>query len=404
VAHIAFLSIPAHGHIIPTLDVVRELVRRGHRVTYVTTKEFGDVVASAGARPASYESTAARYSEASTYQRDEIMGILMMSLEEGTGALTGLAAAVEGDLPDLLVYDLTLYTAGRAASRKYGIPAVQSFPIFATNERFSFAQRVFERAGGSLSVLRGEEGGLDFMNGLQEWIDHHLPAAEVNAFALLTTVEPVNLVFLPREFQISAELFDERFQFVGPCQDPVPTGDWQPPAGAPPVVLASLGTSYGTGEFFRMCADAFDGLAVHAVLTTGDKFDLAELGELPANVEARPWVPHLDVLAHAGAFVTQGGMSSTMQALALGVPMVVVAKGGENQVNADRLVEVGCAELLPPAELTSASLRAAVIRVLADEGMHEAAGRMRRHIENAGGATRAADVLEARLARTPAAS
>jgi MGT family glycosyltransferase len=35
--HLAFISIPAAGHVNPTLAVVAELVRRGHRVTYFTS-------------------------------------------------------------------------------------------------------------------------------------------------------------------------------------------------------------------------------------------------------------------------------------------------------------------------------------------------------------------------------
>ncbi|MEU8814244.1 macrolide family glycosyltransferase [Actinoplanes sp. NPDC048796] len=404
VSHIAFLSIPSHGHIIPTLDVVRELVRRGHRVTYVTTEEFAGTVAAAGAEPVRYASTAARYQEASTYQREEVMGILMMSLEEGTGALDALEPVLRADRPDLLVYDLTLYTAGRAASRKHGIPAVQTFPIFASNERFSLAHRVFQRAGGAVGVLNGgDSGGLEFLTALRDWLERYLPGGGASAFEVLTTVEPLNLVFLPREFQIEQQLFDERFQFVGPCQDLEPGGQWQPPGDGRPVVLASLGTTYGSAKFFRMCAEAFAGLPLHMVMTTGDKFDVAELGPLPSNIEARPWVPHLDVLAHAGVLVTQGGMSSTMQALALGVPLVVVPHGGENAVNADRLAELGCGTLLPPEELTAAALRRAVTETLADEGMREAAVRMSRHVAAAGGAPRAAEVLEARIAEAVAA-
>ena len=33
--HLAFVSLPAHGHVNPALPVVAELVRRGWRVSYV---------------------------------------------------------------------------------------------------------------------------------------------------------------------------------------------------------------------------------------------------------------------------------------------------------------------------------------------------------------------------------
>ena len=35
-----FCSIPAHGHVNPTLPVVRELVRRGHSVRYYEVEPF----------------------------------------------------------------------------------------------------------------------------------------------------------------------------------------------------------------------------------------------------------------------------------------------------------------------------------------------------------------------------
>ena len=48
-AHIAMVSIPAHGHVHPSLEVIRELVRRGHRVTYANDAAFADVIQGTGA-------------------------------------------------------------------------------------------------------------------------------------------------------------------------------------------------------------------------------------------------------------------------------------------------------------------------------------------------------------------
>lgn len=47
--HIAFICLPAAGHVNPTLPVVSELVRRGHRVTYATAEKYAKSVESAGA-------------------------------------------------------------------------------------------------------------------------------------------------------------------------------------------------------------------------------------------------------------------------------------------------------------------------------------------------------------------
>ena len=46
----AFLNISAHGHINPTLPIVRELVGRGEKVTYLLPEEFRETVESVGAK------------------------------------------------------------------------------------------------------------------------------------------------------------------------------------------------------------------------------------------------------------------------------------------------------------------------------------------------------------------
>jgi len=47
---IFFFSIPAHGHVNPTLPVVSELVSRGHAVRYYETPEFRERIEAAGAQ------------------------------------------------------------------------------------------------------------------------------------------------------------------------------------------------------------------------------------------------------------------------------------------------------------------------------------------------------------------
>src|ERR1700689_579247 len=47
--HIAFFSIAKPPHINPTLPIVAALVRRGHRVTYVTSEAFASRITALGA-------------------------------------------------------------------------------------------------------------------------------------------------------------------------------------------------------------------------------------------------------------------------------------------------------------------------------------------------------------------
>ncbi|MDD3920799.1 MAG: glucosyltransferase, partial [Eubacteriales bacterium] len=46
---IAFFCIPAYGHTNPTVQVVRELTRRGHEVWYFSFTQFKEKIEGAGA-------------------------------------------------------------------------------------------------------------------------------------------------------------------------------------------------------------------------------------------------------------------------------------------------------------------------------------------------------------------
>lgn len=48
-SRITFFNIPAYGHTNPTLEVVRELVKRGHEVHYYSFREFRDRIENTGA-------------------------------------------------------------------------------------------------------------------------------------------------------------------------------------------------------------------------------------------------------------------------------------------------------------------------------------------------------------------
>lgn len=47
---VLWFCIPAYGHTNPTIEVVRELVRRGHEVRYYSFEEFRNKIEGAGAQ------------------------------------------------------------------------------------------------------------------------------------------------------------------------------------------------------------------------------------------------------------------------------------------------------------------------------------------------------------------
>jgi UDP:flavonoid glycosyltransferase YjiC (YdhE family) len=115
------------------------------------------------------------------------------------------------------------------------------------------------------------------------------------------------------------------------------------------------------------------------VLVTGWK------AERRGHVRVEAWVPQADVLPHAAVVVCHGGTSTTLGALAAGVPLVVCPLFADQAANG-RLVEAaGCGITLGPdtpsalRTLTQEDvepLRAAVERVLGDPAYRRAAERV----------------------------
>jgi UDP:flavonoid glycosyltransferase YjiC (YdhE family) len=99
-AHIAMVSIPAHGHVNPSLDIVRTLVARGHRVTYANALSFADVIKRTGAEFKPYQSTLPSPDE--VWSEDPIEQLTLF-LDDAIAMFPQLRAMYADDRPDLFL-------------------------------------------------------------------------------------------------------------------------------------------------------------------------------------------------------------------------------------------------------------------------------------------------------------
>jgi MGT family glycosyltransferase len=393
--HVFLNPLPAYGHVTPTLAVVTELIERGHKVTFATTAEFADAVSATGAVSLCYESDLAGKVQPERFTADYVAREPLRCIEENIRTTRFFERNFDG-VPDLFVYDVSTFPAGRALSAKYDRPAIQLFPVFASNERFVFGHRQAAELDEPISA--GHPAIVEFLEKVGEFVAEHGLDTTVERF--LTPCDEANLVFLPKEFQLGAEDFDDRHTFVGPCLPREHDRSWRPPDGSP-VVLISLGTTFNRNPaFFRRCAEVFADLPWHVVLTLGSRVDVAELGPLSSTVEAHQWLPHAGVLEHASVFVCHAGMGTMMEALSFGVPLVLVPPDvTEHRLNARRAAELGLGRMVSSVDVSAEEIRDAVLAVAGDRETRDRVARMRDVVRGAGGAIRAADVIESRLPR-----
>ncbi|GAA2460367.1 macrolide family glycosyltransferase [Streptomyces macrosporus] len=382
-AHIAMVGIPAVSHVLPSLEIIRELVARGHRVTYANDPAVADLIAATGAELVPCAST---LPVADNDWPDDPIAAMGLFLDDAIQALPRLRAVYDHDPADLYLYDIGAYAA-RALAESQGRPVMQLSPTFVAWDGYD------QDVAAHLRHLPGADA---YRAKFAQWLaDCGASTTDVDAFS----GPPARaLALIPRAMQPHADRVDtDTVTFVGPCfATRAGADDWTRPADAEKVLLISLGSAFTRQpEFYRQCLAAYGNLpGWHVVLQIGKYTDPRELGAIPPNVEVHSWVPQRAILAQADAFVTHAGMGGCGEGLLAGVPMIAVPQAAEQFVNADRLVELGVARRIDTPDATAETLRAALHDLVTDAEVARRSARLRADARAEGGTPRAADLIE----------
>jgi MGT family glycosyltransferase len=391
-AHIAFFNIPAVGHVYPSLGVVAELARRGHKVSYASIDRRREVIEAAGAHLVEYTTTRPKESDPSMKAPDREVYLamaLLMFIDEADHTLPQIEAALAADPPDLVVFDRMSF-GGRIYALKHKVPSVQLWPMMVSAEYWSLF-RDYAPYDESHPVF------LEYADKLTDLLRRNGVGVTVDEF-LGSPADAGNVSFYPRSFQFKGDEHDDRYNFVGPSPRPRDAvSGWAPPADGRPVLLISLGSVYNAlPNFYDTCVAAFRDSPWHVVLAVGERTDPASLVDVPVNIEVHQVVPQLEVLAHATVFLSHAGMGGIMEALSARVPLVTLPQTVEQESNSLRLQQLGLGHWLP-RDFTAEQMREAVDDIAADPAVRERLAAMHRDIVSAGGAAAAADVIEGML-------
>ncbi|MFI1223416.1 MULTISPECIES: macrolide family glycosyltransferase [unclassified Streptomyces] len=378
---------PIVSHVLPGLGLIRELVARGHRVSYADDPAVADLITATGAE---FVPCTTLLPVADNNWPADPVAAMDLFLDDAVQALPQLHTAYDHDPADLYLYDIGAYAA-RALAESQGRSLMQLSPSFVAWEGYEDEVAAH---------LRALPGATAYREKFAHWLAGCGAATlDVDAFS----GPPARaLALIPRAMQPSADKVDsERVTFVGPCFDARADLDrWTRPEGAENVLLVSLGSAYTRRpDFYRQCIAAYGNLpGWHVVLQIGKYTDPRELGDIPPNVDVHSWVPQRAILEQADAFVTHAGMGGCGEGLLAGVPMIAVPQGAEQFMNADRLVELGVARRIDTPDATAETLRAALDELVTDPGTARRSARLRAEARSEGGIPRAAALIEDMLA------
>lgn len=383
-AAIFFFSLPAHGHVNPTLPLVRELTSRGHRVLYYDVEAFREKIEAAGAQFVPIDA----YMPPAPEDIDRRAGKDFASLIEMAADLTlSLNERVAQDVaehhPACVVGD-SVCIWGKLLARRHGLPFICSTTTFAFNDQ---SARLMKRQPGE--VLRMLLGMPRMARKLRQLSEHGHDAPDVISLIGNDTKTPT-IVYTSRLFQPMSETFGDSYAFVGPSvmqRYPRRPHDR-------PLVYVSLGTVLNNApDFYRSALQALSGMDCDAILSIGDAVDPAALGPAPGNVRIYPRVNQLEVLAGADVFLTHCGMNSVSESLLCGVPMVLFPQHGEENAVAIRCEQLGAGLRLKRP--SASCIRSALEAVLGDDRYRRAAQTVAEDFARCGGAAEAADFVEA---------
>jgi MGT family glycosyltransferase len=390
-ARALFFNIPSHGHTNPTLAYVRELVDRGDEITYYSVDALREDIEATGAIFRSYGEALPRDpSEVPT----NLCQLALWVMEDSRRILPEALDFARSYQPDYIIHDAVSFW-GRSLAHILELPAIASVTTFAFCARNMIASKRF-----ALDLVKmislGIPDLLKCRRVARELNERYgLPMPGVSG--ILNNCEDLSLVFTSPEFQPHAEVFDDRFKFVGPSISPrggsngFPWGD----LSDRPLVYISLGTILtDRPAFFRNCLQALGKMDVQVVMSIGSKMDHAALGEVPSNCMLVEYVPQLEILERTSVFVTHGGMNSVSEGLYYGVPLVVVPQTAEQALVSRQVERLGAGAGLKMAKASADVLEGAVRRMLTETRYRERAVSVGGDLKAAGGYLRAVEETE----------
>lgn len=364
---ILFINLPYHGHVVPTIGLVQELIKQGCEVTYLMPFDWEEKVAESGAKFYGYKNH--------------------RQLSEQIKNAYATAESIVEQF-DFIIYE-QFFFLGKHLAEKYNKPVARIFTAPVTNEKL---MKEFITSKGPLSIFKhkwiARAFTQDIAKGISMQTDNWLDEIIYNPPEL-------NLVYTLREYQpYESEFPEEQYKFLGPSIYERKAESFDFVKGINPVVYISLGTVIkGAVSFFQNCLEAFRDENIDVIISVGKNFDSRKLKNIPSNIHIYKSVPQLEVLNMADVFVTHGGMNSVSEALVYGVSMVVIPFVSDQPVNAQCIEKLGVGKRLEYSEVNKDTLKEYVQSVLLDADMKENIAKDQKLIRQAPGNQGGAEVI-----------
>jgi MGT family glycosyltransferase len=417
-ARFVIMTAPYPGHLAPCVPIARRLVERGHEVVWITGRMYRERVEATGARfhPLPKERDPNGMDIYDFYPEvKRLKGLAQIKYWLKHTVLDACIQEIETidvvltDFPaDVLVGDPMAFAIA-FRSEMDGPPSVciSLLPMSLPSH---------DTAPWGLGLLPGTNIITKTRNRLLNFLTYRVLLRDLTAYAnnvrrdlgLERLNGPLFSAMWKRPslvMHISTPAFEyprgdqpKNVHFIGPIM-PEPDHAFQPPHwwsdlnGSEPVILINQGTL--AKDLDDLIVPTIKGLKDERMLVVAVPARPAELGELPENVHAEPFIPFDHLLPHVDVMVTNGGYGGTQWALAHGIPLIVAGQT-EDKIEVAARVEWARAGInLRKQRPSPREVRDAVKEVLAHPVYRENAKRIQADFARYDAPAQAAELLEA---------
>lgn len=369
---VLFTSQPSSGHWHPLVPLAQALVSAGHEVAFASTPGFCPTIEAkgfhcfrAGADDSPEELRQFREQQAELSPQDRAYFMLqhVFAGARAQRSLPDVLAVIREWGSDVVVHENTEFAGCVAAERAGIVHAV----VQITATRTFFLQSV----DAPLNRLRVSVG-----------LTPEKPADMLYRYLVLSLrpprlwnpsvpVPPTTHPFRYASFSQSGE-------------EGLP--NWVAELEPRPTVYATLGTVFNHAtEILSAILEGLRDEPMNLILVVGRNRDPLEFGEQPPHVHVARYIPQNLLFPYCDLVLCHGGSGTIMDALSLGLPMVIIPIAADQPENAQLCAEAGVARVIEPngragLELAQA-IREATREVLGDPRYRQEAKQLQKEIE-----------------------
>lgn len=414
-AHIALLPFGSAGDVLPFLWLGRLLKSRGHRVTMIVSCVFAETAKKTGMEviPLGSQEDFDRFiADPRVWQLYHGTRLVFEFAGASTETFFRPIAEQHGTGNDfhLLLAPATVFGA-RLAREKLGIPLITVHLQPAVMISAYETPILFQ--------------GMEYFRRLPLWLKRlliHLPNP-ADRFAAPSVAKACKMEGIPKPRSLwwdwanspdgSLCLFPEWFaqpqpdwpanlkQWDFPLEDLATERPLTPEIqqflaqGDLPIVFTPGSANIQAERFFQVALQAVIQLKKRAIFVTRKRAQLPP--DLPPQILAVEYAAFSSLLPHCAVFVHHGGIGTLSQALAAGVPQLIMAMAHDQPDNAYRITKHGVGLALTPLTFTPKRVIAAIHRLTHEPHFKAASQKLAQRLAEKRSSTELAEWLESRL-------